>query len=121
MSNTLIGKRLALLRTELAGPGEDAWSRTKLAVETGLTLNMVTRLEQSGAGSIETFITLLLFYHERGYNLSWVILPDNSTCSKMALHDSTKSLDAREVLSRLGILKQDVGKQIDEVMTALAV
>jgi hypothetical protein len=116
MNKELIGKRLALLRDELAGPGEDAWTQGKVATEIGLTLNQVARLEQSAAGSIEAFVTLLLFYHQRGYNISWVLLKDNSTVSKRGLTKDTKTLDAREIVEKLSEFKQLLDKEMDTMI-----
>lgn len=111
-----IGKRLVMLRDELAGPGEDSWSQARLAEEAGLSRNVVARLEQTFSGSIEVCLTILFFFHRRGYNISWIVLPDNSTVTKMALSDTTKALDAELVLANLGELKEVLGKEIDSVI-----
>ena len=113
MSNQLIGKRLAQLRNELACPGEATWSQARLAEATDLTPNQIARLEQAGAGSIEAFVKLLIFYYGYGYSLSWIVLPDNSTASKMALSESSKSLESHMVLGKLDELKQLISKEID--------
>jgi len=115
MSN-IIGKRLAQLRNELACPGESTWSQGRLSEETGLTPNQIARVEQASAGSIETFVTLLSFYHRKGYNLTWILLPDNTTISKMALSETAKSVDAYLVVERLGELKEMIGKQVDSLV-----
>ncbi|WP_223654501.1 hypothetical protein [Hymenobacter psoromatis] len=116
-----IGKRLAQLRDELACPGEDAWSQVRLAEETGLTRNVVARLEQTFSGSIEVCLTILHFYHHRGYNISWIILPDNTTVSKMALSDTTRAIDAHLVESELEEFKQMLGIETDKLLSRLTV
>lgn len=115
MSNLQIGKRLAQLRNELAAPGESAWSQARLAEETGLTPNQIARLEQAGAGSIETFARLLNFYYNHGYSLSWLLLPDNTMVSKMAITETSKSLEATTVLNMFDRLRQVLGKELDEL------
>lgn len=115
----LIGKRLAQLRDELAGPGEDAWTQDRLAEATGLTRNMIARLEQSCSGSIESCMTLLIFYHQRGYNLSWIVLPDNSAVSKMAISDASKAVDVQLVRSKLQELREMLDKDVVEVLEYL--
>lgn len=115
-----IGRRLALLRDELACPGEDAWSQGRLADETGLTRNMVLRLEKAGNGSLEGCLALLFFYHQRGYNLSWILLPDNSTVSKMQLNDDKKSIDVHLVLGKLTSFKEVLDKEVIELIESLA-
>jgi len=114
-----IGRRLALLREELACPGEDAWSQGKLADETGLTRNMVLRLEKLGNGSMEGLLALLFFYYQRGYNLNWLLAPDNSTVSKMQLSDDKKSIDARLVLEKLLAYKEVLDKETIELIECL--
>ncbi|GAB3307729.1 hypothetical protein [Hymenobacter tenuis] len=119
MSKTTIGKRLARLRDELAVTGEDPWTQARVAQEAGLTQNMVARLEQSGAGSIEAFVALILFYYQRGYNINWILLPDNSMVSKLALNDSIKSVDAKVVAADLTTLKQDLSRQVESLIEKL--
>ncbi|GGF27243.1 hypothetical protein [Hymenobacter cavernae] len=119
MNSKQIGKRLALLRDELASPGEEKWAQSKVAAETGLTLNQVARLEQAAAGSIEGFVTILLFYHNKGYNISWILLPDNTTVSKRALSENTKTVDARDVIKKLSAFKEEIGKEVDTLMEVL--
>lgn len=119
MNRIQIGKRLSIIRDELAGPGEDAWTQGKVALETGLTLNQVSRLEQSAAGSIEGLVTLLLFYHGRGYNISWILLPDNSNVSKLALIENTKALNANNVITKLAALREGLKQDIDKEVDAL--
>jgi len=115
----LIGKRLAMLRDELGGPGEDTWTQDRLAEATGLTRNMIARLEQSCSGSIESCMTLLIFYHQRGYNLSWIVLPDNSSVSKMAISDASKAVDVQLVRSKLQELREILDKDVVEVLECL--
>jgi hypothetical protein len=50
MNRQVIGRRLAALRDELAGPGEEKWTQAMVAQETGLTLNMVGQMERTGGG-----------------------------------------------------------------------
>lgn len=121
MSREKIGKRLAQLRDELAIPGEDAWSQVRLAEETGLTRNVVARLEQTFSGSIEVCLTILYFYHQRGYNISWIILPDNTTVSKMALSDTTRAIDAQLVESEIAEFRQMLASEADSLLLRLTV
>lgn len=114
-----IGKRLVMLRDELAGPGEDSWSQAKLAEESGLSRNVIARLEQTFSGSIEVCLTILFFFHRRGYNISWIILPDNSMVTKIAMSETTKALDAQLVISNLIELKEVLGKEVDSLIGRL--
>jgi transcriptional regulator with XRE-family HTH domain len=120
MSNSALGKRLAQLRNELACPGEAAWSQARLAEETGLTPNQIARLEQAGAGGIDTLVKLLTFYHSRGYSLSWILLPDNTMTSKMGISETAKSVEVNMVLARLSKFKELIGKEVDDFCEELA-
>jgi len=119
MNNTLIGKRLTQLRNEL-GSGEAAWSQTRVADEAGLSIGQVARFERTGSGSSEVLVELLLFYYRKGYNLSWVLLVDNSTTSKMMLNDTTKALDAREVIEKVEKFKEMLNMGASELVETLS-
>ncbi|MGI4734817.1 MAG: hypothetical protein ACRYG7_06505 [Janthinobacterium lividum] len=120
MSNVIVGKRLAQLRSELAGPGEEMWSQGKVASETGLTTNMVGRLEQFCGGSIDAILALLAFYHGRGYNVGWIILPDNSAVSKYVLSDSGKAIDTQFVIGKIGELQDYFGEKVADLVETLS-
>jgi transcriptional regulator with XRE-family HTH domain len=120
MNNQLIGKRLAQLRNELSeGPGEAGWSQARLAEATGLTINQVARMEQTGGASIEAFVTVLTFYHQRGYSLGWILLPDNSSVSKVMLGETVKAIDSNLVSTRLAEFKQTLVKEVDTLSELL--
>jgi hypothetical protein len=108
--NTIVARRLSQLRGDLASPGEEAWSQQRLAEEAGLTTNIVHRLEQSCAGRIESMLTLLSFYYHRGYNISWIVLDDNSAVSKYLLNDA-KAVDTQFVLNKIEELKMSIVSQ----------
>jgi hypothetical protein len=75
----IIGKRLAHLRGELATHYPDQnWSQNKVAEETGLTQNIIARMELTGAGTIEAFLALVRFYYQKGCNPAWILLDDNA-------------------------------------------
>lgn len=120
MNKELIGRRLAALRDELARPGEEKWTQAMVAQETGLTLNMVGQMERSGGGGIEIFVAYLLFFHQRGYNINWIVLPDNTHTSKRRLKDEIKTVDMRSVDDQLQRIKQVLEKEIDITVKALA-
>jgi hypothetical protein len=115
MSAQLIGQRLEQLRSELGNPGEKHWSRSRLSEATGVTLNALTVLENKGAGTIETLVTLLVFYHGQGFNPAWVMLPDNSAVSKWVLAENTKAVAVGRVTAELSKFKERVRQTIDEM------
>lgn len=119
MSSELIGQRLAQLRNELGNPGEKRWSRSRVSEATGVTLNALTVLENKGAGTIETLVTLLVFYHEQGFNPAWVVLVDNSAVSKWVLAENTKAVTVERVTEELTNLKEGLLQAIDKVLREL--
>ncbi|MGB4776487.1 MAG: hypothetical protein WBP45_15020 [Daejeonella sp.] len=52
-------------------------SQTEIAKLSGLTQNKVTLLEANCKGTIESFITLISFYHKAGFNPVWIITKNN--------------------------------------------
>lgn len=111
--NKIVGNRLAFLRDELS-KGADKWSQGRVAEATGLEQNQVSRLEL-GKGTIEGFITLLVFYRNKGYNLNWILSEDNKTVSKMNLSEEIRMIDASGAVTDLLQMK----KGIDEVIAKL--
>jgi len=115
MNTEYIGKRLALLREELACPGEQKWSQARMAAETGLTQNVISNMELSGSARIEAFMDYLIFYQKRGYNLNWILTPENHNISKMVFNEAAKVVDVRTVLVELENIKQTVDNEINRV------
>lgn len=119
MNRVIIGKRLALLREELSGAGGEKWTQTMVADETGLTKNMIGQMERSGAGGIEIFVTYLLFFHQRGYNINWIILPDNSRVTKMQLGAQIKAVELQAVVNQFENIKQVIVRELDNALKSL--
>jgi hypothetical protein len=119
MISKVIGRRLAALRDELARPGEEKWTQAMVAAETGLTLNMVGQMERTGGGGIEIFVAYLLFFHRRGYNINWIVLPDNTHTSKKRLEDEIKTVDMRSIADQFQHLKQVFEKELDNSLKSL--
>jgi transcriptional regulator with XRE-family HTH domain len=115
----LIGTRLTQLRGELAGPGEKRWSQSRVAVETGLTQNIVTKLEKSSTGLIGSLLALLLFYHAQDYNITWILLPNNAAVSKRRLADHAKAVELQVVVMQLNGLKNGILTKMDDLPKAL--
>lgn len=114
----LIGKRLAFLRKEISSGKED-WSQGKVGKAVDMTQNSIMRLENTGHGSLEGLLKLVLFYHARGYNLNWILAPDNTTLSKLTLHELNEGLDTSASIEALETLREDINRRIGEIQTKL--
>lgn len=121
MLRITIGKRFAMLRDELKG--DEPWTQSKVASKTGLTTNQVARLEQSGAGSIDGFLTMLIFYLNQGYNLNWILMEDNEQVGKLFINENTKDIDTQGSIAALQTLKSSLTElletEIDKVVVKL--
>ena len=84
-----IGRRLATIREELgrSHEGEHRWSQEQVAARTGLTQNIVSRIEKDGAGAVENWLVLMGFYQRQGYTLNWILSEDNTLESKLYLDE----------------------------------
>lgn len=109
--NVIVGKRFAQLRSELASVGEEVWSQARVGEAIGITANMVGRLEQFCAGNIDALLGMLRFYHARGFNISWIVLPDNSGVSKYSLSDANRAVDVQFVLDKIDELRNSIISQ----------
>ena len=92
-----------MLRDELKG--DKPWTQSDVASHTGLVTNQVARLEQSGSGSIDGFLTMLLFYQNQGYNLNWILLEDNEMVGKLLINENTKNVDTQGAIEALQAIK----------------
>jgi hypothetical protein len=101
-----IGQRIAELRATLSSDTGEKWSQPKLARELGLTQDIIYRLEQ-GSGSLDNFIKVLLFFHSKGFDLFWMIAPDNTSLPKyrqikeQPLQENPEIIKALEKMSNL--------------------
>ncbi|HEX8426416.1 hypothetical protein [Hymenobacter sp.] len=115
----LIGKRLAHLRGELAAQHPDQnWSQASIAEETGLTQNIIARMELNGAGTIETFLTLTQFFYRKGCNPAWILLENNAEVP-MLLDAEVKAEDLAKDRSFLVSLKHQLEHYLDDNTSTL--
>lgn len=90
-----IGKRLAYVREQLsADDPKTNWTQAKVAEETGLKQNMITRIEHTGAGTFDAFRCVLLLYHSKGFNIRWILLEDN-TAEPLYIGDKAERSSSR--------------------------
>jgi hypothetical protein len=118
MSSVNIGERLCQLRAMMAAESlvPNAWPRTQLARKAGVSLAAYTRLESTGRGSTEVVTAVLHFYQGRGFNLAWVLTPDNANIPVQGFRDifeDEKMPQARQPLSDLHRLLQPVMAGLD--------
>ncbi len=100
-----VGKRLVLIREELGRfQGEPAWSQAQVAQRTGLTQNIIHRMENGKGGQIENWLKVMALYEKEGYNLNWIMSENNSLVSKLQLTEATQGAGASvraELLKKL--------------------
>ncbi|HEX8656648.1 MAG TPA: hypothetical protein VF690_03905 [Hymenobacter sp.] len=118
MNSVHIGERLTQLRAMMAAeslvPG--AWPRALLAREAGVSLAALTRLESTGRGSTKVLTAVLHYYQAKGFNLAWVLTPDNADIPVQRFRDlfqDEKLPPARQPLSNLHRLLQPVMAGLD--------
>lgn len=99
MSPTEIGKRLVEFRKTLTRDTGEEWTQPRIAQELGLSQNAIHRLEH-GSGSMENLSRLLDFYHNKGYNVQWVMVSDNSKV-RMYLDDKASDQEVMQSLQNL--------------------
>ncbi len=67
----IVGQRFALLRKELD------YSQEQLAKELNLSQTVISKAER-GKGGLANFMTIILFFKNEGFNLDWLLTPDNT-------------------------------------------
>ncbi len=100
-----LGNRLFELRKALTRDTGEDWTQPRIGKAVGLSQNAIHRLEH-GTGSIVNLSLILDFYHNKGYNVQWVMALDNSNIRmyrdnklpakelKQALENFTKLIDS---------------------------
>jgi transcriptional regulator with XRE-family HTH domain len=111
----ILGERISELREDLQKRTSEKWPMSKVAVEVGITQNMIERVERGQGGSIETYMLLFNFYQSRGYNLNWLMLSDNSGHIKYAL-DEGNTIDIEKVLIKVENLKNQLVSDVDTMV-----
>ncbi|WP_022821676.1 hypothetical protein [Hymenobacter norwichensis] len=106
MNSVPIGERLFQLRAMLAAESlvPNDWPRSLLAHKAGVSLAAYTRLERTGRESTQVLTAVLHFYQGMGFNLAWVLTPDNAAIPVRGFRDifeNEKLLQAREPLANL--------------------
>lgn len=79
----LISQRLVKLRKHLGERLGHELAQADLAEQAGIKDYMYQRLETGLRGTTLTLVTLLNFYRTQGYNLDWILTPDNSRIPMM--------------------------------------
>ena len=79
MAALYLGERLTLLRQVLMEETflRGAWSRASVARLAGVSPAALARLEKTGAGTAASLAAVLAYYQAEGFNLAWVLSPNN--------------------------------------------
>lgn len=102
-----VGKRLVIIREELGRfQGEHNWSQAQVAQRTGLTQNIIHRMENGKGGQIENWLKVMALYEQEGYNLNWIMTENNSLVSKLQLQEATQDAGAT--------IRAELMKKIDQ-------
>lgn len=98
MYSVNLGERLTFLRSIMGSDDLDleVWSRTRLAREAQVPLAALTRLEKTGGGTAATLAALLHFYQGQGFNVAWVLAPDNAQVPYRVFQDAFVDMRTQE-------------------------
>lgn len=106
----LISQRLIKLREHLGERLGQELTQADLAEKAGIKDYIYRRLETGLKGTIVTLITLLDFYRIQGYNLDWILVPDNSRLPMM-ISEGNELLQLNEEMMQMSqILTQNYTK-----------
>jgi hypothetical protein len=74
-----------MLAAEASDP--KAWSRARVARGAGVSDAALARLENTGRSQLASLTALLRFYQNQGFNLAWVLAPNNERIPLRAFRD----------------------------------
>lgn len=114
-----VGKRLVIIREELGRfQGEHNWSQAQVAQRTGLTQNIIHRMENGKGGQIENWLKVMALFEQEGYNLNWIMTENNSLVSKLQLQEATQRAGATvraELLKKIDQYSEGHNRQLGEL------
>lgn len=113
----VIAQRLVNLRKHLGERQGGKLTLQDIAEKTGIPEYKMVRLEH-GKGSWDSLITLLLFYRTQGYNLDWILFPDNDQIPLM-LSSADDVLVISEMIKKLSNRLQDDYSELTAHLTRL--
>ena len=96
---SIIAKRLISLRKHLSERLNDKLTIPDVAHKSGIPEHKMIRLER-GKGAMDSLITLLLYYRTQGYNIDWMLFPDNTNIPMM-LSSGDELLVISELVQKL--------------------
>lgn len=118
MASLMLGERLTQLRSilmeEAFAPA--AWSRASVAYIAGVSPAALARLEKTGTGTAVSLGAVLAYYQTEGFNLAWVLTPDNANIPLRGFRDifqDEKLPQAGEPLAGLHRLLQPTMAALD--------
>lgn len=118
-----VGRRLAIIRKELGRlHGEQQWTQTVVAEQTGLTQNIICRLEQGEGGKVESWLTVMGLYESYGYNPAWIVTENNEHVSKLSLREPLEKLSPQQRDAALKVLdewQQGLNESLTEIRRIL--
>lgn len=101
----VIAQRLISLRKHLGERLGDRLTLDDVAEKSGIEDYKMVRIEH-GKGSWESLIKLLLFYRTHGYNIDWILFPDNTNLPMM-LTSANDLLVFSELMMKISNRLQD--------------
>lgn len=106
MTPPLLSERLTQLRASLGAESlaPDGWSRPQVAAAAHVAPEALTQLETTGAGDATSLAALLHFYQSLGFNLAWVLTPDNAHIPRQAFRDILEETSLRQAAEPLHAL-----------------
>ncbi len=111
-----IAERVTEIREELG------YSLSGLEQKLGLKRNNLSYLEKKGP-NLSSFLTVISYYHEQGYDLNWILVENNENTDKKYKNImdfySTNDLDAKQKLNEINTKLEEFNKLSDQLKNDL--
>lgn len=82
------GKRLRIIRNEILDTDGKSITQADIAERSGLSQNVVHRLEKGLGTSVENIIIYLNYLDQNGFNINWILSIDNTNVDKYKAQSS---------------------------------
>jgi transcriptional regulator with XRE-family HTH domain len=116
MMKQILADRLTELREDLTKRTDEKWPMRKVAQGAGITQNMIERIEAGKGGTMEAYLALFNFYYNKGYNLNWLLITDNSDFSKYRVPENSNGIQIEKMLIKIESFKNEMNTAVDAMV-----
>lgn len=121
IEQTEIGKRLRILREDYKKrTDQKGFTQAYIAKMVNFPSQSFVSMLEKGKGSAKNFISLILFFNHLGYNINWMLQPDNAGISMMNHRKEYDSIYEDVDIDEILINNHHFARRVKEIISQMA-